>query len=191
MPTPTIANIFRVTFEWQMGAFPKRAVNVMHFSAPGKTEADVLDALDSNHHSGMFTLVTSEAKVVLTTAQKLDGSSAPHERDVSGDTEWTGSGSNQAIPQGAAVVSLSTGIIGRSNHGRIYLPYIAEDEQDSGTLNVTDVGTVTTAWDTFANDMIADGVALGVASYKNSNWHQAVGVLCKPRLCTQRRRQFL
>lgn len=186
-PLPVIADVYRVSLNWLRGS-ERRAVNVLHFSAPGKTETDVFTAIDAHVTGTMWESVSSATIIDRVDILKLDGTSTTHGHATDLTGKWQGSGSSAIIPQGAHVVSLRSDLRGRSNRGRVYLPFVSESVQDDGKLTSAVIADVLAGWGAFANAMATDGVALGIASYKHSNWHQATNIIVGSSLKTQRRR---
>jgi hypothetical protein len=194
MPLPIIADVFRTVFIWRDIDSGTNAINVMHISAPGATEEDVLDTVFASvatRGTAMFAALSGGCFVERVEVEKLDGTSARHSRNTAGATtpHWQGQGSGGSIVAAAAIIKLSTALRGRSNRGRLYLPSVAESKYADGVLDTVAQTSMTTGWDAFANDLVADTMALGVASYRHANWHQAVGIVCESAVGTQRRRQ--
>lgn len=186
-PLPTIADVFRCALVWG-GSGGQSAVNVMHISAPGATASGVRDALEAHVTSGMWSTVATGASVKKLEVTPLDGASGGIEYVTSGGAKWTGNGGADYSPGVAAIIKLSTGLRGRSNRGRLFLPFTTEQDILGGLIDDSIVVAVSSAWDTFANALVADDMALGVASYKNSNWHQAVAIALEKIVATQKRR---
>lgn len=182
---PVIADISRVVLNWDAGG--QQAVNVLHFSAPGMSESDIFAGIDAHVTDTMWDAVSQNAFIRFVDVQFLDGTSAV-QRFVTAGAKWAGNGGTQWVPATCALIKLSTALRGRSNHGRIYLPDIAEDLQQNGFLDGTSTSTMSAAWVTFANAIQPD-MALGVASYLNADWHQATTIVCENPVATQRRRQ--
>jgi len=188
MPLPVIADVFRCAFEWEHVGTNQSAVNVMHFSGPGKTAANVQTALLAHVDARMFAPVRNSCDVKNATITPLDGSTASL---VTGPMAgWVGGATTgDTIPGTSAVVSLRSALRGRSNRGRVFLPFISESAQADGLLVGGYITDLLAGWGAFATAMAAAGIALGIASYKNANWHQATTVLIDTRCGTQRRRQ--
>lgn len=186
MPLPVIANVFRVSLEWNLGS-PNSAANVMHFSAPSLTASGLLTLLDSTVTSSMWYATASTLAVNQIRATKLDGSSVTQVLAVTG-AKWTGAQVADEIPQMAAIVKIVTSLRGRSFRGRIFLPGVAENKQAAGILDATTVSNGQTAWNTFVAAMVSGGATLGVASYKNATFQAQQSVLCEGVAATQRRR---
>lgn len=186
-PLPVIADIFRTAIEWSNPNGLGHAANVMHISGPGKTPTQLMTSLEARVAAGMWSWVDSASTIDQVVITPLDGTSATVTFNTSGGAKWTGgSGAATGVPQASGIIKLQTGIRGRSNRGRLFLPWVAENEQSNGILQ--DVTAVNTAWGNFANGLVTDGFALGVASYLHSNWHQATNVSAENHLGTQRRR---
>lgn len=191
MPLPIIADVFRVTLNWVDSLTPQGAHNVLHFktSASGKTPLEVYSCLNTHVTQAMWDFTTTQASVASVSVTPLDGTSAAVQFATASPAKWTGGGTGNAIPQVAGVVKFATGLRGSANRGRIFLPYVGEGEYDQG--NLADVAALTTAWVTFLNDIITDGttpMALGIASYKHSNWHQVINAAGQSRSRTIGRR---
>ena len=188
MPLPTIANVFRVAFEWTDDNDPHTATNVMHFLAPGKSESDVFDALDANVQGAMWALTHNAVQIHEVKITKLDGVADTFIFPTGDTVGWSGSGGTSWIPQVCALIKLSTGAGGRRGRGRVYLPWLAEGLQEGGVLDGTERAAAEAAWITFANDMAAAGVALVVASYTGVAVNQVQAINVEALTATQRRR---
>lgn len=190
MALPIIPDCFRVAFKWSNpGGAAGRAVNVLHFSAPGKTTAQVDAAIDANVTANMWRSGVTTTRVEELDITPLDGTSATVPFPKAAVAKWIPVGGADFAPQTCYLIKLTTALRGPANRGRIFLPYLAESEQAAGYISLVAQPLITTAWVNFANAMAAAGVALGVASYKNSLWHQAINVGCETAIATQRRRQ--
>jgi hypothetical protein len=185
---PVIADVFRVTFKWTDPNIG-HAVNVTHISAPAQTAAGLSAIVAAHVTTAMWGPVTADAHIYELDVLPLDGTSATHTTTGLSGSPWVGGGSGAGIPAVAALIKLQTGLRGPANRGRIYLPFIAEGYTNEGTIDAGTVTSTTAAWDTFANDLVASSCALGVASYKHADWHQAIAIACEPFAGTQRRRQ--
>lgn len=187
---PVIDDVFRTALIWSETASGSNAVNVLHFYAPGKTAAQLNTALTANVATNMWKLTENSCVITRVDITKLDGSSATLQTPTSGVAPWVGgTGTTQAIQQGAYIVKLGTETRGRSYRGRVYLPFLAESQSDRGILVAASVANVTTAWSTFMTAMTTAGFQLVVASYKLSVKTTVVSVGCEAKAATQRRRQ--
>jgi hypothetical protein len=188
MALPVISNCFRCAFLW-FNAGQGPAVNVMHFSAPGKTDDDVYAQLASTVAPHMWQATSADGRIKQVDIIKLDGSSATRSYTTPVSTEWEGQSTGAIIPQVAALVKLQTGLRGPANRGRVFVPWCGEGSVNAGVIDSTPLGLMVSAWGSFANAMEIGGVALGVASYRHSSWHQATTVVVESVCGTQRRRQ--
>ena len=188
MPLPVISNVYRVAMIWQdTGGL--RAQTVMHFRRSSSTAQAVATAFDANVTANMWISLKSSTKVTELHVTPLDGSSATLIMPVTG-AKWAGVGtSGDIIPAAAVVVSFRTALRGKSNRGRIYLPFVAEAALSSGTLVSTDVTAGQTAWTNFIAAMNTATTPPVVASYKNSTWVDVVTAIYESVAGTQRRRQ--
>lgn len=187
-PLPVIADCFRTVLNWTSDT-GLTAHNVMHFLAPGGDALDVLDAIQANADVAMWKHTNIGSTIDSIECTKLDGTSATITRDITDVTNFRGTGSSQIVPQQCAIIKLATALRGRRNRGRLYLPWVQEDAANTGKLSGTTSLDMTAAWVAFANDMAAANVALGVASYVDELWHQAINLVCEAACATQRRRQ--
>lgn len=183
---PIIPNIFRVTINWaDLGGATGK--NVMHFSGPSKDSQDVADALTANTQTNQFQGMSTTAAALTATILPLDGVTPG--ADYSLGTSWQGQTASDYMTAPAVIIKHVTAVRGRSGRGRIYLPFVAETQQNAGRITPGSVTNMTGAWVAFANAMEADGIALGVASYTESIWRQSINIACESALGTQRRRQ--
>lgn len=189
MPLPVIADHARVVWNWisDLGTSPS-ANNVMHVHAPGMTTLDIFNAITANWNQDLIAPVYSTGIVESFDITLLDGSPDADQFPTGSGVDYTGSGGTQAIVQGCTLIKLGTGGGGRSGRGRLYLPWIGEQSQDSGIVDPSTVTATTAAWVAFANDLIADDLTLAVASYTHSTARDVVVVNCEPTIATQRRR---
>lgn len=190
MPLPIVANLFLVRLHWTSNQAPRAAVNdlFIHDDAGGHTGNDVYTALNANIFRAMWENVNSTAVVDKVITTKLDGTAASVDHATGSTITWTGVGGTDPILQGCQVVTLRTGFRGRSRRGRIYLPWIAEDTQASGTIDSTRTATCQTNWDTFRANMKTAGFPLHVCSRLHNDSVEVSSITVQPFLKTQRRR---
>jgi hypothetical protein len=128
----------------------------------------------------------------------LDGVSSATDFTTDGTAKWSGANGTDSIPQVACLLKLQTGVRGRANRGRVYLPYVSEGATLSGIMTGSIVSSMQTAWTTFlggVNTASPVGYELGVASYARA--HGGTGAHFTPLTqltvesftATQRRRQ--
>lgn len=191
MPLPTITDCFRVAINYANVLNSMTATNVIHVLAPTFDEQDVFDALNANVSSAMWDPCTNALTTEEVVITKLDGT--PDGRafgiaDLTGDWRQGAGGTQQFIPQMAAIVKLATGASGRSGRGRIFLPFVSEGQQVNGLIDATSQGNCTAAWVAFANDLVTASMALAVASYVHSTASQVLNLACESHSGTIRKR---
>lgn len=181
-PLPTIANTFRVTFNWGSahGVTPR---NVIHVRAALLDEQGVADALAASFNDDMWILVQQDYAFSSIDVLKLDGTSATQTIAIAAQGSLT---SGDSIPEGSGIVSLRTAQRGARGRGRVYLGPIAESKQAQGV--VVSPNTTSTAWETFRDDLEGEGAALVVASYVHADANDVTNIICDPIIGTQRRR---
>lgn len=199
IPLPVIPNVFRVALEWDNLA-GQTAVNVIHIKtqASGVTPAAVFTCLDAHVTANMWDTTSDNSGITTVKITPLDGSSASADFLTSRPARWAPAGSGQAVPNVAVLVKLQTPLRGRDNRGRIFLPFTGESSISNGIVDAATVVTMTTAWNTFADDIDADGTTpmdLGVASYDRrhagagAHFNAASAITVEGVAGTQRRRQ--
>lgn len=91
--------------------------------------------------------------------------------------------------QCALVTTLQTGLAGRRNRGRMYLPVTGVTVQPTAQLSIGQATEVNNGWQTFFNDVNAsDTGGIVVVSTTGSVAHDVTGVKTDTRLDIQRRR---
>lgn len=190
MPLPVIADAYRVAFDWTNSVTTDTATNVMHFHAPGKTSTDVYTALDTNVTTAMWCCVSDLASIAEVSITPLDGSGITVNAFTGSPGRWVGGGgSGDFTPAVCSLVKLLTAQRGRSYRGRVFLPWVAENDTANGTLTGSAVTAGTAAWATWLAAMAGAGVFPGVASYTLASVEPIINILVEPRVATQRRRQ--
>lgn len=194
IPLPVIPNVYRVTLRW-VSANSQLAANVMHFEMAASTSLGVKNALDANVTAGMWTPVLNTCHVASLDIIPLDGTGATVNFPVTG-AKWAGSVSTQDFnPAISVIVKHVTGLRGRDNRGRTYLPFCGDAAVDYGSLNGTNPATTSTAWNAFLNAMITATCFPVVAAYDRRHNGAAahvshiVSYTCETVVGTQRRRQ--
>lgn len=184
MPLPVIANVYRVTLNWnRVGAI--RPVNVLNFVSTGSA-THVGSVISGAFTSGMFDCMRTDAILNNLSILPLDG--------VSGTITYSGfsvtgnAGTGDFEPSTCAVVSLKTGLRGPKHRGRVFIGPVAQSKDINGTL--ADAGTIQTSWNTFATAIAAatPTVNLGVASYKFASFQDVATITCDSVVGVQRRR---
>ena len=185
---PVIPNTFRVALNWA-DAGGQTATNVIHILAAGKTSADVAESLDDQAATGLWESAVTSAGVIEYAITPLDGTTATTHYTPATPASWKGSQSGDFSPAVAAIVKFGTGARGRSNRGRLYIPFTAESAQVNGGLDGTIQAAMQSQWGTWEAAMAADGFQHVVASYKLAHENAVTNWQVETFLATQRRRQ--
>lgn len=191
MPLPVINDTWQVRFVVTGSPLQRPVTFACHFhdDAGGQTAANLLTDLDASATANMWNLMSSNCGVTKLDVIKLDGVSAGVSSNITGfPAKWTGSGGADAIPQGAAVLSIKCGTRGPAFRNRMYIGPVAEAQSSDGVLSSAMVATCNTAWNTFQTSMSAAGWNLGVVSPSNSSFIGPATLIVRPYLKTQRRR---
>lgn len=196
MPLPVIPDTVRVAFEWS-GPDGLTATNVMHFEgsgvgAAGLVIADIVTTMDQ----GLWGAVHSDARITMLRAQPLDGVSAVLEFPTPVGVVWQGFAGGEAMLPIAQVITLRTGLAGRRNRGRVFLPFIGSTAYDNGVIEPSVSAAVQTEWTNWLAALETAGSPMLVASYGGvppSTWppfsNEVSTVTAQPVAGTQRRRQ--
>lgn len=197
-PLPVIPSVFRVTLNWSAGALV--AANVIHVKDPGATQTamQVLTEIKDVMTSGgtgtelwrsMFAATGQDVGLVNLEALPLDGTSTTS--TISGAPIVGGGGAGDVIPSQAAVVTLRTGIRGRSYRGRVFTPFVVEGKATLGTLTGPTTAAMQAGWEGFRAGLVANSpsLTLEVASYKLGTSETVDSVTAQPVLGTIRGRQ--
>jgi len=186
-PLPVIADVYRVALNWVDSG--QVAVNVMHILRSGTTAAVIASSVDANVTAAMWGTVVNGASVNHIVVTPLDGASASYTLNTTG-AKWTGSGGVfDPCVQCAVMVKETTAFRGRSNRGRLYLPFTSENVSGGGVIASGTQTTVQNAWNAFLTAMVAAGSQPVVASYLHASQHPVVAYTVELAMGTQRRRQ--
>lgn len=185
-PLPVITDVFRCAIEWQVAGGGQNAVNVLHVLSNTATPADVAAAIDDVPDSDMLNSVSGVWVANTVAITPLDGTTATSVHPL---TNWTPPSATDGEPAVSTLVSLRTAFRGPANRGRIYLPAVREGAAANGFLDGTVGGLMQTAWESYVAQLETHDVTLGVASYKNAEFHSVVSLLVEHPLATQKRRQ--
>lgn len=183
---PVIADTFRCTIDWSLTS-GIIAHNVLHFHAPGKSEAQVFAAFETNWHANMFEALPITTAITQFDVLKLDGTSATQSFAPTLANEH-GSSSGTIIPEACAVVSLHTAVRGSRGRGRVFVGPITEVVQDNGLIVSPYVSEMNTAWGLFVAGMSVSACPLVIASYVHSDQNLVLSLHTDPGIGTQRRR---
>lgn len=167
----------------------------MHFQRAGGTAIDVKNDIDAHVTAAMWGVQEANAQVTELDIIKLDGSTGTVAFTVSG-AKWTGGGSSaDSAPNVANIIKMQTGLRGRSNRGRVYLPMVGENQTTNGAIPSVGVTAGQAAWDAFLTAMTTATCFPVVASYDRA--HNGAGAhatlvtkyVYEAVVATQRRRQ--
>lgn len=186
MPLPTIADVWRCAFEWSgPGGL---ATNVMHFRDVSGDPTSVFNNISGAVSHNMWLLTSNGHIIEEVSITPLDGSGVGHIFSTGGGTDWQGEGGDDFIPNSCALVKLNTLAGGRRGSGRVFLPFIAEGNQEQGLTDPTRRATSQTAWETFLTDASSAGSFLCVASYTGVSSSDVQSLKVENFIATQRRR---
>lgn len=190
MPVPVLPNVWQARLVWSSASAPRRAVNDLYFLDEFSAYAadGVNGALAANFSVDMWKNVTSAASISNIQITKLDGVTASTDFLTGSGAQYTGDGDTDLILQGSQVVTLRTGLIGRSHRGRIYLPWIGGGNQISGVINAGDTVIAQAGWTAFHGGMTTAGLPPVVVSRVLNASFPVTSITVQPFLKTQRRR---
>jgi hypothetical protein len=160
----------------------------MHFRDTSGDATDVFNIISDHVSANMWNLTNDNAIIEELNIRALDGVDAGHIFSTGGGSDWHGAGGTEYIPQACALVKLNTLAGGRRGTGRVFLPFIAEGNQSSGTVFATNQAACQTAWEAFLADTSADGAFLCVASYTGATSSDVQTLKVENSIATQRRR---
>jgi hypothetical protein len=192
MPLPVIADVFRVTLDWNTvdGVTPRNVINVR--CTDTSDVSDIAGAF-SDAYSGLsvspWKPMSSSAECGSLTILPLDGTSAGIE--VFMDTHFFGSSGGSIVPSTAVLMKFQTSVRGPRGRGRQYIGPCTEDVIDSGMITTTLRTDVHDAWVAFI-EALATGspsIEFGIASYVHADFNTLEQVICELAVGTQRRRQ--
>lgn len=189
-----IGNIYKVALVGE-AQFGQQLVNTFHyrqtqdtiFDTPAEDLAQAALAELAPAHAAVRTVASALNVIqVRGVTNPLEGFDLPVTPPISGGR------AGQALPpQASAVITWTTGLIGRRFRGRTFMWPASEADQDSGVLSsayVTDL-------DTFADDILEIGDSITTAVYELMVWSEkfnvatlVTGHISRNILQTQRRR---
>jgi hypothetical protein len=199
-PLPILGTTYRCAFRWGLVGTSQTAVNVMHFVnvTAGNQSPAVFESLSDSVNGNMFDCVDNNAVITQVDIIKLDGTSATQSFTTGSGVAWQGQQPTTGVPQVAALIKLQTGLRGRANRGRVYLPFVAEGAMVHGLITGSIITAMTTAWAAFYAGIEADPdlpLTPVVASYDRAHGgvgaisHAVTTFLVEAETGTQRRRQ--
>lgn len=189
MALPVIPHVYRVAMNHFDGVGAS-TTNVLHFqNNDDPTPLELATILNAHVTSNMWALLSNTFGGFSLDIIPLDGTSATvHTTPAS--AAWQGGASGTRIPEACFGLTLTTDLRGRRNRGRIFIGPVTETQFADGQLSTSPVNDSTSAWTTFANDLVADAssTALVVASYRGAVAHQVTNIQGHYSARTQRRR---
>jgi hypothetical protein len=194
MPLPVIAGIVRCSIEATMSG--EQVVNVLHLDlgSDPTPSADAASDLGAAWKSALQATghCSNAYSANAITCQPLDGSSAGQTFVPSG-WPWVGGSSVDPAPTILArILTLRTGLAGRSHRGRIYVGGLVRDDVNPDGTQWDP--SVHSDWVTISNDLLTAlspgpaGAQLVVASYKLATASQVFAIDPRDYFGTQRRR---
>jgi hypothetical protein len=189
-PLPVIAGVTRVALNYVL-ASGGTATNVIHIFGVLEPAplADAIEAAVPDTGSAMWGTMSSSARVSSLDLLPLDGATATYHRELDTLAQYYGQGGGPAIIAGCCLVRCQTATRGRSNQGRIFLPFVGESVYDDGRLDSTSVDDVTNGWNAFNTALNVDSCTVVVASYRHRDAHEVTSFSARVKAATQRRRQ--
>lgn len=175
-------------------------MNVIHIGTLLRIDlpSDVFEAIDDAVTAAMWDQLSSGGSVTHVDITPLDGVSATQTFPTGSPAKWTGGSGGVIAPAVSILIKLQTGVRGRANRGRIFLPFMVGAAADNGFLAPAEVTSMSAAWMEFRTTLAGDADTsdtIGVASYDRK--HAGAGAHYTPAsvlsaesaLGTQRRRQ--
>lgn len=198
-PLPILPGTHRCALNW-VTASGQHAVNVMHISRDDGLygSSNVMTLLNAHVTAAMWDTVASAWSVSFVAITPLDGISSTTDYFPATPAHWQGNTGGDFVPNVASIVKMQTGVRGRDNRGRLFLPSPAESQISNGKITDGTDTTASLAWSAFLAAIAADATTpshLVVAAYDRK--HHGLGahvtdvtvVGVETILATQRRRQ--
>lgn len=200
IPLPTILGTYRCVAHWLDSTTSQTAINVIHISS-GVTVTNVVNAknaLLACWSANMQLFMPTTVALTAFDITPLDGHTATQTFGTGSTAAFKGGSAVDFAPAVSALIRIQTGLRGRENRGRVYLPFVSESQMTNGSLISADPPIVGTAWNAFVTALGAQSptpFTFGVASYDRkgggagAHFTATTGVFCETLLATQRRRQ--
>jgi hypothetical protein len=197
IPLPVIVGCYRVTLEY--AGFGQHPVNVIHVStsASGISAGVVNTAIQAAWQTQQLQHLASGGQLTNISIIPLDGISGASTFTTPGTGKWAGTATGDSVPSTAIIIKLGTGLRGRDNRGRIFLPMPAESQIANGAVVGSVASALGSAWFAFQSALQTGTptMSLGVASYDRAHagagahFSVATSISCEGLVGTQRRRQ--
>lgn len=191
MPTLVIPNALQLVVSSTCSGQP--VLNVMHFeNTSGSTRnlATDLAAIKTFWEKANGPIKIRNTNSTMVGYKLTDISSTTGQVTELGSATAGGVASALSTMASCALVRLSGGTRDRSGSGRLYHGPLMEIQitTDGRTLETAAATTITTAYNTFKNDMATIDLAWGVASRQDSEINQITAINVSSIIATQRRR---
>lgn len=186
MPLPVITDGYYCAYQFVLDD-AQSAETTFSVTAPSTTAADVAADIRDAWASSIKNAQVPETNLAKVSVTPLDGVSTATVLPVN----VVGTNSNTALTdQIACVVTLRTGVAGRSNRGRMYWPGLGDDalSGDGYTFGTSFLAGFQSAVDDWHDAMTATGETLGVLSRVLSSFREVTSLEARRPIATQRRR---
>lgn len=188
-PLPTIANCFRVTwnFDGYVGVTPRI---VQHYLAPSMDETELATKIDDAIPNALFEPMHPGFTPTTIDVLPLDGVTPTYTRTLETEATMCEIG-GEIVPAAAAIISFKTAVRGPRGRGRSYVGPVSESAVSDGVLDQIPRTDLSEAWETFLTNLGGgiDPVYLAVASYAHTEANPVTSITFERTLGTQRRRQ--
>lgn len=191
MPTLVIPDALQLVVSSVCSGQP--VLNVMHFknvSGTTRNLATDLAAIKPLWEKALGPLKVKSTGVTMVSYKLTDISSTSGQVSELGSTTAGGVAAALSTMASAALVRLSGGTRDRSGSGRLYHGPLHESQinSDGRTIDSGAATTITSAYNTWKNDMLTLGLEWSVASRVDSEVNPITSVTVSSIIATQRRR---
>lgn len=124
----------------------------------------------------------------LLTTLKVGPNSTGATYETATDVQGT-NGAEPVMPQVAVLVKKLTGIGGRSQRGRLYMPgFNAAEAFVDGSIGTTSVSDMQVVFDTFLAGLATEGIPMALLHSQSSDPTEVTSLVVQSKVATQRRR---
>ena len=140
------------------------AVNVAGVPSPTVAQ-DSIDDFQTAFQTRWGPQLDTDVTILQPSIKLGDGSTTPFEAIGAGAVANGANAGAQVPPSVALLLKKSTGLGGRQNHGRTYMPFVLLQAQvnENGTIPSATLAAFDTIAAQFVNDLIADGIPMVIA----------------------------
>lgn len=173
----------RVTFEYDAVSLAGSAP-VWGISIESNPTSDMLDLFQAWYETDWAPLV-SEAYILRRIVMRNDFVSLEREILLAGESTAA-----DCQPNTALLVSLSSGLVGRANRGRVYFPGVLNEDtvSGSGLVFAGKIEDYDTAFQALGTALAAEDASMVILHSNSSDPTPVVGYTIQQRVATQRRR---